>query len=371
MRPIERRKSQLVRVRDLTIGDGAPIVVQSMTTTDTRDVEKTIAQIKRLEQAGCELVRVAVINMDAAHCLGAIKKRIRIPLVADIHFDFRLALEAIRQGVDKLRLNPGNITNRAKIEQVTHAAQDAGIPIRVGVNSGSLAKDILIKYEGATPEAMMESALREIEILESVGFKNTIISLKSTDVRTMIESYRLMARKVDYPLHLGVTEAGAGDTGVARSAVGIGTLLEEGIGDTLRCSLTGDSAREVKLAYDILGALGLRWRGVQFISCPTCGRIGIDLEKIVNEAQERLAGVETPIKVSLIGCVVNGIGEAGHSDIGLVGHDGFVILYRKGQPVARVPEKDAAAALADLVLEDEEAARQKRSRPQAEPAQVG
>jgi (E)-4-hydroxy-3-methylbut-2-enyl-diphosphate synthase len=337
-----------------------------MATTDTRDIEKTVAQIKRLEQAGCELVRVAVINMDAARCLGEIKRRIGIPLVADIHFDYRLALEAIRQGVDKLRLNPGNITNRAKIEEVTRAAQDAGISIRVGVNSGSLAKDILVKHEGATPEAMLESALREIEILESVGFQQIIISLKSTDVRTMIESYRLIADKVDYPLHLGVTEAGAGDTGIARSAVGIGTLLEEGIGDTLRCSLTGDPVREVKLAYDLLGALDLRWRGVQFISCPTCGRIGIDLEKIVHEAQERLAGVEIPVKVSLIGCVVNGIGEAGHADFGLVGHEGFVILYQKGQPVARIPEKEAAAALAQMVLEYEAAAKQQRGYAEAQ-----
>ena len=350
---IQRRSSQGVQVRDLLIGAGAPIIVQSMTTSDTRDVEKTVAQIKRLEKAGCELIRVAVLNLDAARCLGRIKARIQIPLVADIHFDYRLALEAIRQGVDKLRLNPGNITQQTKIEQVTQAAQAAGIPIRVGVNSGSLAKDILIKYEGATPEAMVESALREIEILEGQNFTDIIISLKSTDVRVMIESYRLIAAQVKYPLHLGVTEAGSGATGVARSALGIGTLLEEGIGDTLRCSLTGDPLPEVKLAYDILGALGLRWRGVQFVSCPTCGRIGINLEKIVAQAQELLADVETPVKVSLIGCVVNGIGEAGHADYGLVGHNGFVVLYRAGQAVVRVAEAEAAGALAQLIKEDE------------------
>jgi len=296
---------------------------------------------------------VAVLNLDAARCLGRIKAQIHIPLVADIHFDYRLALEAIRQGVDKLRLNPGNITQKAKIEQVTQAAQAAGIPIRVGVNSGSLAKDILIKHEGATPEAMLESALREIEILEGQNFRDIIISLKSTDVRVMIESYRLIAAQVKYPLHLGVTEAGSGATGIARSALGIGTLLEEGIGDTLRCSLTGDPLPEVKLGYDILGALGLRWRGVQFVSCPTCGRIGIDLEKIVAQAQALLATVARPVKVSLIGCVVNGIGEAGHADYGLVGHNGFVILYREGQAVARVAEAEAAQALAQLIKEDE------------------
>lgn len=353
MRASERRLSRAVKVRDLVIGGGHPIIVQSMTNTDTRDIAATVAQIHRLESAGCELVRVAVLNMDAARCLNEIKERISIPLVADIHFDHRLALEAIRQGVDKVRLNPGNITKPQKIKEVVQAAKDAGIPIRVGVNSGSLAKEILVKHEGATPEAMVESALSEIEILESLNFTDIVISLKSTDVRVMIESYRLITKHVDYPLHLGVTEAGLGEAAIAKSALGIGTLLEEGIGDTVRVSLTGDPVKEVKVAYDILGALGLRWRGVQFTACPTCGRIGIDLEKIVTEAQERLKDVQAPVKVSLIGCVVNGIGEAGHSHIGLVGQDKAGVLYKDGKPVKRVPEDEIVEELCQLVFDYE------------------
>lgn len=353
LREIPRRKSRVVDVGGVKIGGEHPVVVQSMTCTDTRNLEATVAQIHQLERAGCEIVRVAVLNPDAARNLRAIKQKISIPLVADIHFDHRLALEAIRQGVDKVRLNPGNITKPEKIQEVVRAAKDAGIPIRVGVNSGSLPKDLLVKHEGATPEAMVEAGLREIEILESLSFEDIVISLKSTDVRVMIESYRLMAKHVDYPFHLGVTEAGLGDAAVAKSALGIGTLLEEGIGDTVRVSLTGDPVREVRVAYDILGALGLRWRGVQFSSCPTCGRIGIDLEKIVQEAQERLQDVEAPLKVSLIGCVVNGIGEAAHSHIGLVGYRGEGVLYRDGKPVKRVPEDEIVDELVKLVREYE------------------
>lgn len=353
MRDIERRPSRTVKVRDVVIGGNHPIVVQSMTNTDTRDAQATVAQIHRLEQAGCELIRVAVLNMDAAQCLHEIKKRIAIPLVADIHFDHRLALEAIRQGVNKVRLNPGNITKPEKIKEVVRAAQDAGIPIRVGVNSGSLAKEILVKHEGATPQAMVESALGEIEILESLNFRDMVISLKSTDVRVMIDANRLITKQVKYPLHLGVTEAGLGEAAIAKSALGIGTLLEEGIGDTLRVSLTGDPVQEVKAAFDILGALGLRWRGVQFTACPTCGRIGINLEKIVVEAQARLKNVEAPVKVSLIGCVVNGIGEAGHSHIGLVGQDRAGVLYKDGKPVKRVPEEEIVDELCQMVFDYE------------------
>lgn len=354
LRPIVRRESRPVKIRDLVMGGGHSILVQSMTTTDTRDVEATVKQSQKLEAVGCELVRVAVLNMDAATLLGEIKKKIKIPLVADIHFDHRLALEAIRQGVDKLRLNPGNITDRAKIEEVVKAAKAREIPIRVGVNSGSLPKDLLVKHEGPTPEAMLEAGLREIEILEDNGFFDIVISLKSTDVRVMIESYRLMAKRVKYPLHLGVTEAGAGDTGIARSALGIGTLLEEGIGDTLRCSLTGDSTREVKVAYDILAALHIRWKGIQYTACPTCGRIGINLEKIVTEVQKRLEGVDTPLRVSLIGCVVNGPGEALHSNVGLVGADKAGTIYVDGKPLKRVPENQIVDELVKTVMAYEE-----------------
>jgi len=354
MTPIQRRTSRVVHVGDVPIGGDHPIAVQSMTTADTRDARASIDQIHQMEQAGCEIVRVSVLNMDAAYNLSAIKRQINIPLVADIHFDHRLALEAIKQGVDKVRLNPGNIQKPERIQEVVQAAKDAGVPIRVGVNSGSLPKDLLIKHEGATPEAMVEAGLREIEILENEGFKDIVISLKSTDVRVMIGGYRLMAEQVDYPLHLGVTESGMGDEGVSKSALGIGSLLEQGIGDTLRVSLTGDPTREVKVAYHILGALNLRWRGVQFSSCPTCGRIGIDLEKIVSEAQERLENVETAIKVSLIGCVVNGIGEAGHSHIGLVGYDQSGTLFKDGEPVRqRIPEDRIVDELVDLVHEYE------------------
>ncbi len=367
LREIQRRRTRTVWVRDVPIGGGHPVVVQSMTTTDTRDVEATVAQIRRLEEAGCELVRVAVLNMDAARALGEIKRRISIPLVADIHFDHRLALEAIKQGVDKVRLNPGNITKPEKVKAVVRAAQDAGVPIRVGVNSGSLPKDLLVKHEGPSPEAMVEAALRELDILESLNFRNTVISLKSTDVRVMIEAYRLMAKHVDYPFHLGVTEAGPGEAAIVKSAIGIGTLLEEGIGDTLRVSLTGDPVREVRVAYDILGALGLRWRGVQLSACPTCGRIGIDLERLVREAQERLQalGVETPLKVALIGCVVNGLGEAAHADVGLVGYSKEVALYKRGRLVKRVPEAEAVDALVELVreLDREEASRASSAAP--------
>jgi (E)-4-hydroxy-3-methylbut-2-enyl-diphosphate synthase len=362
LREVQRRRTRVVKVRDVLIGGGHPIVVQSMTSTDTRDVEATVAQIKRLEKAGCEIVRVAVLNLDAARKLGEIKQRVSIPLVADIHFDHRLALEAIKQGVDKIRLNPGNITKPEKIREVVQAAKDAGVPIRVGVNSGSLPQDLLIKHEGASPEAMVEAALREIEILESLSFHDVVISLKSTDVRVMIESYRLMAEYVDYPFHLGVTEAGLGDAAIVKSALGIGALLEEGIGDTVRVSLTGDPVREVRVAYDILGALGLRWRGVQFSSCPTCGRIGINLEAIVREAQERLRDVEAPLKVSLIGCVVNGLGEAAHSHVGLVGYQGAGVLYKDGKPIKRVPEGQIVEELVQLVREYEQELLAKRAK---------
>lgn len=342
------------------------MVVQSMTTADTRDVEASVAQIRRLEEAGCELVRVSVLNLEAAGKLGELKRRIGIPLVADIHFDHRLALEAVRQGVDKVRLNPGTLPKAAEVERVVRAAQGAGIPIRVGANSGSLPRDLLVKHEGATPEALVEAALREIELLESLGFGEIVVSLKSTDVRVMIEAYRLMSGQVDYPLHLGVTEAGMGEAGVVKSALGIGTLLEEGIGDTLRVSLTGDPVREVEVAYHILGALGLRWRGVQFSSCPTCGRIGIDLERIVREAQERLKDVQAPLRVSLIGCVVNGIGEAGHSHIGLVGHERSGTLYKDGVPLKpRVPEERLVDELVALVRQYEQELKESHGRDPA------
>jgi len=354
LRDIERRTSRVVNVGGVKIGGDNPIVVQSMTNTQTEDIESTLKQIHKLEDAGCEIIRVAVLNMDAAKCLSKINSQISIPLVADIHFDHRLALEAVKQGVDKVRLNPGNITKPEKIKEVVKACSDAGIPIRVGVNSGSLAHDILVKHEGATPDAMVESALIELNILESLNFKDALISLKSTDVRVMIESYRLMAKHVDYPFHLGVTESGMGPTGITKSALGIGALLEEGLGDTLRVSLTGDPTIEIKVGFDILGALGLRWKGIQFSSCPTCGRIKINLEKLVQEAEEKLKHIETPLKISLIGCVVNGLGEAAHSHFGLVGKDNAGTIYKDGKPLITVPEDQIVDTLVQLVEEYEE-----------------
>lgn len=352
---IERRPSRVVRVGSLALGGGNPIRVQSMTNTDTRDVETTVAQIKRLEAAGCELVRIAVPDMEAASRLGEIKRKINLPLVADIHYNYKLALAALEEGVDKLRLNPGNITKREQIEEVVRAAKDRGVPIRVGVNAGSLPQDILVKYEGPAPEGLVEAALREIEILEGDNFFDIVVSLKASEVPLMVEAYRLFAKERDYPLHLGVTEAGGGDAGVVKSALGIGTLLQEGLGDTIRVSLTGDPVREVEVAYEILRALGLRRRGVEIVSCPTCGRTQIDLERIAAEVKERLRGLAFPIKIALMGCPVNGLGEAGRAEIGLVGSRGAGTIYLGGKMVKRVPEERIVEEIVALALNYEEA----------------
>ncbi len=344
------RKSKVVKIGDRKIGGHNPILVQSMTNTDTRKVGETVGQIKELEKAGCEIVRVAVPDMKAAKSLGKIKKDIDVPLVADIHFDYRLALEAVNQGVDKLRLNPGNITKKSDITKVAKSAKACKIPIRVGVNSGSLAQDILDKYGEVTAEGMVESALKEVLLLEKNGFHQIVVSLKSSSVPLMIEANRLIASKIDYPLHLGVTEAGAGDAGIIKSSLGIGTLLEEGIGDTIRVSLTGHPRREVTAGWEILRSLGLRKRGIQFISCPTCGRIGIDLEKIVEETKRRVPHIEKPIKVAIMGCLVNGLGEAKDADVGLVGGNRKAMIYQHGQKVKKVEEKEAVDALVELIL---------------------
>lgn len=353
---IKPRASRLVRVGSLALGGGNPIRVQSMTNTDTRDVEATAAQVARLEAAGCELVRVAVPDLEAASRLGELKRRIKLPLIADIHYNYKLALAALEEGVDKLRLNPGNITKREHIEEIVRAALDRGVPIRVGVNAGSLPQDILVKYEGPTPEGLVEAALRELEILEGRGFFEIVVSLKASEVPLMVEAYRLFAKERDYPLHLGVTEAGSEDTGIVKSAIGIGTLLQEGLGDTIRVSLTGDPVREVEVAYEILKALGLRRQGVEIISCPTCGRTQIDLERIAREVREKLRELAAPpIRVALMGCAVNGLGEAGRANVGLVGSRGAGTLYLDGAMVQRVPEERIVAELVELVLRYDEA----------------
>ena len=332
------RQSRKVIVGDIPIGGGSPITVQSMTNTDTRDVKATVDQTHRLERAGCEIVRVAVPDMEAAQALGQIRRSISIPLVADIHFDYTLALKAIEVGVDKLRINPGNIGGEKKVKAVVKAAKERGIPIRVGVNSGSLERDILRRYGHPTPEAMVESAMRHVRLLEELDFHDIVISLKASDVRTTVEAYKLIAERCDYPLHLGVTEAGTFLSGTVKSAIGIGALLLEGIGDTIRVSLTADPTEEVRVGYEILRSLGLRSRGPNFISCPTCGRCEIDLISIAEEVQRRLSHVDKPLTIAIMGCVVNGPGEAREADIGLAGGRGKGVIFKKGRPVKTVPE---------------------------------
>jgi (E)-4-hydroxy-3-methylbut-2-enyl-diphosphate synthase len=334
---MKRRTSRQVKVGSLIIGGNTPISVQSMTNTDTRNVSATIAQIKALELAGCEIIRVAVPDMESAFALGEIKAGISIPLVADIHFDYRLALQAIIS-VDKLRINPGNIGDPENVKAVVEAVKKRGIPIRIGVNSGSLEKDLLAKYGHPTPEAMVESAMRHVAILEGLEFHNIIISLKTSDPLKMIEAYRLIADRVDYPLHLGVTEAGTAFAGSIRSAVGIGVLLSEGIGDTIRVSLTDDPIREVRAGYEILKSLELRQYGATVISCPTCGRTKIDIVRIAREVEERVADIKKPIKIAVMGCIVNGPGEAKEADIGIAGGKGKGILFKKGERIRSIPE---------------------------------
>lgn len=335
---MERRKTRQVRVGNLNIGSDSRITVQSMTNTDTRDSESTLKQIRELYSAGCDIVRLAVPDMEAAESLKKIISGTTVPLVADIHFDYRIALKAVEYGISKLRINPGNIGKRDKIELVAKAAKDKGIPIRIGVNSGSLEKDIYEKHGGATPEALVESALRHAELLDDVNFTDVVISIKSSDVQKTIESYRLLSQKTDIPLHVGVTEAGTPWRGTIKSAIGIGTLLSEGIGDTLRVSLTSDPVEEVKVAREILKNTGHLKDGIEFVSCPTCGRTQIDLIGIANEVEERLKDSKKNIKVAVMGCVVNGPGEAKDADIGIAGGNGVGLIFKKGIIIKRCSE---------------------------------
>lgn len=345
-----RKQTRQITLGGVAIGGDAPVVVQSMTNTDTRDWAATCAQINRLAEAGCEIVRVAVPDEAAALALGRIRANITLPLIADIHFDHRLALQALQQGVDGLRINPGNIGDPSHVRKVAQEARARGVPIRIGVNGGSLPKDVLAKYGRATPEALVESALREIGVLEACGFEAIKVSLKSSDVLDMVAAYRLMSEKTDYPLHLGVTEAGTLISGTVKSAIGIGLLLAEGIGDTFRVSLTRDPVDEIRVAYEILRALDLRHRGPEIISCPTCGRTEIDLFSLVDEVERRLAGVAEPIKVAVMGCVVNGPGEARSARVGVAGGRGQGILFKDGQLVRKVAEADLADTLVEEVF---------------------
>ena len=344
-----RRKSRGVKIADLIIGGGFPIAVQSMTTTDSRDIEATVRQINALEAEGCEIARVSVLNMDAAKALGAIKKRINIPLVADIHFRYKLALEAIRQGVSKVRINPGNIGARYKVEEVCQAAKDRFIPIRIGVNSGSLPRDLLERYGHSDPEAFALAAMRQIEILEDHNFNNIIISVKSTNVNTAYYAYKILAEMTEYPFHVGITEAGVVWPGTIKSAVGIGAILMGGLGDTIRVSLATDPVEEVKVGKQILKALELKLEGVDVIACPTCGRCQIDMIPLAEEVARRTAHFKTPIKAAVMGCVVNGPGEAMAADIGIAGGDGIGILFKHGKIIGEVKESELADVLIDEI----------------------
>ena len=337
------RQVKPVKVGDCTL-DGKHIYIQSMLNTRSDDIEGSAAQAAALEQAGCEIIRAAIPNRDAIALIPAIKERIHIPLVADIHFDYRLALEAAAAGIDKIRINPGNIGGMDRVRAVVKACQERSIPIRIGVNSGSLEKEILAKYGTPTAEAWVESAMGHVRMLEACDFDNIVISMKSSDVNTMIEAYRLCARQCHYPLHLGVTEAGTERMGLIKSAIGIGTLLHDGIGETIRVSLTEDPVKEIKAAQDILKCLGKRG-GPQIVSCPTCGRTRIDLVKTAKEVEAALDHVEKDIKVAVMGCVVNGPGEAREADIGIAGGDGCAVLFRKGKVLRKVPETEIVPEL--------------------------
>ncbi len=346
---ITRRLARQIRIGAVPVGGGAVISVQSMTNTPTADVAATVAQIRRLEQAGCDLVRVAVPDEAAAAAIAAIKARVGIPLIADVHFDYRLAIAAAQAGADGLRINPGNIGAARKVRAVVECAKDRGIPIRIGVNAGSLEKDIVKRHRGATADGMVESALRHIELLRALDFDAIKVSLKASDVPRTVAAYRQLAGQTDVPLHLGVTEAGTLYAGIVKSALGIGMLLAEGIGDTLRVSLTRDPAEEVRVGFEILKSLGLRRRGPEIIACPTCGRTRIDLFGIVERIEQALTASTVPITIAVMGCVVNGPGEAREADIGIAGGDGVGILFRKGRVVKKFPEERLVAALLDEV----------------------
>ena len=340
-----RNHTRVVKIGDKEIGGGNPVLIQSMTNTRTEDVEATVAQIQRLTKAGCEIVRCTVPTMEAAEALREIKKQISIPLVADIHFDYRMAIAAMECGADKIRINPGNIGSLERIQAVVDTAKERGIPIRVGVNSGSLEKELLEKYHGVTAEGIVESALDKVKIIEDLGYQNLVISIKSSDVMMCAKAHELIADKTDYPLHVGITEAGTLFSGNIKSAVGLGIILSQGIGDTIRVSLTGDPAEEIKSAKLILKTLGLRKGGIEVVSCPTCGRTKIDLIGLANQVETMVAEYPLDIKVAVMGCVVNGPGEAKEADIGIAGGVGEGLLIKHGEIVKKLPEEELLSAL--------------------------
>ena len=363
---ITRRKTRQIRMGNVTVGGDAPITVQSMTKTDTRDVQATLLEIWALEAAGCDIVRCAVPVREAAEKLGEIKRQIRIPLVADIHFNYKLALIALDQGVDGLRLNPGNIGGTAFVREVVNLAKDKRIPIRIGVNAGSLEKDLLEKYGGPTADGMVESALRHIRILEDCGYPEMKVSLKASDPLMMIEAYRMLADRVEYPFHLGVTEAGTPGVGTIKSSVGLGALLSQGIGDTIRVSLSADPTEEVRVGIDILKSLGLRKGGLTFVSCPSCGRADVDLVKLAKQVEDEFRGLNEDIHIAVMGCEVNGPGEARAADIGVAGGRGIGLIFKNGDVIRKVPEKDIVRATREEV--DTFLAERKAAGPGAEAA---
>jgi len=346
----KRQETRVVHIGGVPVGGGNPIVIQSMTNTDTRDIAATVAQIHALQEAGCEIVRVAVRDMEAAAAVKQIKKEISLPLVADVHFDYRLALESVKNGADKLRINPGNIGEGLRLQKVAEAAKAAEIPIRVGVNGGSLEKDIMARY-GLTGEGLAESALRNISMLEGYGFNNIVVSVKASNIPLMLEAHKILAARMPYPLHIGLTEAGTPYKGAIRSAAGIGALLAMGVGDTIRVSLSGDPTDEIRCAKEVLAAMGLRRFGPTVIACPTCGRTEIDLINLAAQVEERLETIEKPITVAVMGCVVNGPGEAREADVGIAGGRGVGVLFRKGEIVRKVAEDEMLEAVMDAVEE--------------------
>lgn len=344
-----RRLSKEISLGKVKIGGNNPIAVQSMTNTDTRDYEATIKQIKRLEDAGCEIIRLAVLNEEAARSVRTIKNSVDIPIIADIHFDYRLALLSIKSGIDGLRINPGNIGAQWKVKELVAACQDNGIPIRIGVNAGSLEKFLLEKYQGPSAQGMVDSALSHVRMLEDLNFDKIKISLKSSSVLQTIKAYQIISKKIDYPLHLGITEAGTLERALIKSSLGIGLLLYEGIGDTIRISLTADPVEEVWAAYELLRSLGLRNRGIELISCPTCGRCQIDLIKTAAEIDRQIRSIPYPLKIAVMGCVVNGPGEAREADLGLAGGNGTGIIFNKGKIIKKVPENDMVNTLMEEI----------------------
>ena len=350
---ITRRKTRQVKVGDLLVGGDAAISVQSMTTTKTHDLKATLKEVDRLEEAGCQIIRITVPDQKAADALYKIKKHMTVPLVADIHFNYRMALEAVDAGADKIRINPGNIGGKKRVKEVLEKVKGANLPIRIGVNAGSLEKDLIEKYGYPTPESMVESAIRHLDICKEHDFEDIIVSLKASDVNLMMAAYELFSQQYDYPLHLGVTEAGPTKSGTVKSSVGIGTLLAKGIGDTIRVSLTDDPVEEVRVGFEILKSLALASKGVTIVACPTCGRLEVDLFKIAGEMEEKLQDVKTPMTVALMGCAVNGPGEATHTDLGIAFGKGAGHLYYQGENRGKVSENEAISKLEEMISEFE------------------